>query len=340
MEAVVREQPVEVVARRRSLKVSLEAFTFMSPTMILVTLFFFIPVILLLWISLTNLSSNTFGNPLCVGGMRDFCESLGIRAGRVEFIGLQNYERLFSDRFFPKILKNTLFYVFSTLILFNVGLALVLALLTTHIERRTGFLFRAIWLLPRITPSVIYIMMWKRIAADAPFGILNQFLMPLGVEPRAWLKAAPWVFVIATNGFVGASFGMLIFSSAIESIPRDYIMAAKVDGASTLQIIRTIIIPLIKWPLLFVTTYQTLSLLASFEYILLLTNGGPGLYRTEVWSLTAYHRALQTYFGNNQWGYGAAWGFVLVVIGIVFSIIYLRVFRFNELVQEPKIDAL
>ncbi len=340
MEAVVQEQAVEAVARRRPARVSLEAFTFMSPTMLLVTLFFFVPVLLLLWISLTNLSSNTFGNPLCVGGAREVCEALGIRAGGVEFVGLSNYRRLFADRFFPKILRNTLFYVFSTLALFNVGLALVLALLTTHIERRVGFLFRAIWLLPRITPSVIYIMMWKRIAADAPFGILNQFLMPVGVEPRFWLKEAPWLFVIVTNGFVGASFGMLIFSSAIESIPRDYIMAAKVDGATTLQIIRTIIIPLIKWPLLFVTTYQTLSLLASFEYILLLTNGGPGLYRTEVWSLTAYHRALQTYFGNNQWGYGAAWGFVLVVIGIIFSVIYLRVFRFNELVQEPKIDAL
>ena len=87
-------------------------------------------------------------------------------------------------------------------------------------------------------------------------------------------------------------------------------------------------------------TYQTLSLLTSFEYTLLLTDGGPGLYKTEVWALTAYHRALQTYFGNNQWGYGAAWGFILVIIGVALSVIYLRVFRFNELVQEPKIDTL
>ncbi len=88
------------------------------------------------------------------------------------------------------------------------------------------------------------------------------------------------------------------------------------------------------------TTYRTLSLLTSFEYIMLLTDGGPGLYRTEVWALTAYHRALKTYFGHNQWGYGAAWGFVLVIIGIVMSAIYLRLFRFGELVQEPKIDVL
>ncbi len=292
----------------------------MGPAAISVTLFFFIPVIILFWVSLTNLSSMNFGHP--------------------EFIGLENYRRLFGDRFLFKILGNTILYVTLTLSLFNVGLALVLALFTTHINRRGGFFFRSIWLLPRITPSVVYIMMWKRLAADEPFGILNQFLSPLGFEAQNWLQANPWLFVILVNGFVGASFGLIIFTSAIESIPKDLITAAKVDGASALQRVRDIIIPQIKWPLLFVTTYQTLSLLTSFEYILLLTNGGPGLYRTEVWALTAFHRALQTYFGNNQWGYGAAWGFVLVVIGIILSVFYLRVFRFNELVKEPKIDEL
>ncbi len=314
---LMRQMPV---SRWGRMKTTLGAWGFMGPAGVLVAIFFFTPVIILLWISLTNLSSNNFSNP--------------------DFIGLGNYIRLFNDKFFPKILSNTFRYVILTLSFFNVGLALVLALLTTNINRRAGFFFRMIWLLPRLTPSVIYIMMWRRLAADEPFGIINQLLVPTGIEPRFWLNQNPWIFVLLTNGFVGASFGMIIFSSAIESIPRDYITAAKVDGASTWQVIRDIILPLIKWPLLFVTTYQTLSLLTSFEYILLLTNGGPGLYRTEVWALTAYKRALSTYFGNNQWGYGAAWGFILVIIGIVLSIIYLRVFNFNELVQEPKIDVL
>jgi inositol-phosphate transport system permease protein len=101
-----------------------------------------------------------------------------------------------------------------------------------------------------------------------------------------------------------------------------------------------VILPLLRWPLLFVVTYQTLSLLTSFEQILLLTNGGPGLYVTEVWSLTAYHRALSNYFGNTQWGYGSAFAVVLVVIGVVMAIIYMRFFRFGELVAEPKIEVL
>jgi inositol-phosphate transport system permease protein len=311
-----------VIERDPTFRGTLGAWGFMSPAMFLVTIFFFIPAILLLILSMTDLSSSNFSRPW-------------------NFVELANYRRMFSDQFFPKILANTFRYVIFTLAFFNVGLALLLALITSHINRQAGFFFRMLWLLPRITPSVVYIVMWRRIIQQPPFGIFNQFLGLIGVERQPyWLVEAPWVFVILVNGFVGASFGMIIFSSAIEVIPRDLITAAKVDGASTLQVIRDITLPLLKWPLLFVTSYQTLSLLVSFEYILLLTEGGPGLFTTEVWALTAYKRALFTYFGSNQWGYGAAWGFVLVVIAIAASVVYLRVFRFNDLVQEPKIDVL
>ena len=296
------------------------AFMFMSPAVILVMLFYFLPVIVTLWISTTDMSVATF------------------RGYRM--IGLANYIRMLTSRWMPRILKNTAFYVIMTLTCFNVGMALFLALLTTHINKKVGMLFRALWLLPRITPSVIYALLWIWATADAPFGIINQLISPLGVEPRNWMMKTPWAVIILANGFVGASFGMIIFTSAIESILPDYLMAAKVDGASTLQTIRYVILPMIKWPILFVLSYQTLSLLASYEYILLLTNGGPGFYTTEVWSLYAFHLALSNYFGNVQFGYGAALAAVLVVIGIITSVIYLKVFRFRELVAEPKIEAL
>ncbi|MFQ6057335.1 MAG: carbohydrate ABC transporter permease [Anaerolineae bacterium] len=255
---------------------------------------------------------------------------------------LENYAKIFGNKFFPKILGNTAMYVLLTLSFFNVGMGLAVALLTTNIDRRAGFLFRVIWLLPRITPSVVYIIMWKALAGPEPVGIINHYiLVPLGLSGGELLiNTYPWVFVVLVNGFIGASFGMIIFTSAIEAIPQDYMMAAKVDGASTWQTIRYITVPMIKWPLLFVTTYQTLSLLTSFEQIMLLTDGGPRLYQTEVWALTAYHRALTNYFGNTQWGYGSAWAVILVIIGVVMAVVYLRVFRFNELVQEPRIEAL
>lgn len=307
----------------RRVRSTASAMGFLGPSIVLVLVFFVIPGILLLILSFTNLSSANFNDPW-------------------SFVGFANFERLFTDPFFPKILRNTVFYVFTTLILFNLGLALLLALVTTSIPRRQGFFFRLVWLLPRLTPSVVYILMWKRIGSAEPFGIYNQ-IMPefLGASGgNLFLGGSPWGFVILTNGFIGASFGMIIFTSALLSIPEDLLTAAKVDGASTWRIIRDIKLPLIKWPLLFIATYQTLSLLTSFEYILLLTEGGPGLFTTEVWALTAYKRAFASYAGNSQWAFGATWAIVLVAVALVFAIVYVKIFKFDELVDEPRIENL
>ena len=296
----------------------------MAPAGVLVLLFFIIPVLLITFLSMTDLSHANFTTDLA----------------QMNFVGLANFQRLLNDQFVGKIFFNTVFYVLFTLSLFNVGLALVISLLTIHIDRRAGFFFRALWILPRITPVIVYILIWRRLVAEAPYGILAQFNSMMGQPTPNLLAEMPWVVVILVNGFVGASFGMIIFTSAIESIPKDLMNASLVDGSTMMQRIRYVILPLLRWPLLFVITYQTLSLLTSFEQILVLTNGGPGLYRTEVWALSAYHRALSTYFGNAQWGYGSAFALVLVVVGVVMAVIYMRVFRFGELVGEPKIEDL
>ena len=307
----------------RRVRSTASAYGFMAPAVALVLAFFVVAGILLLILSFTALHSANFHDAWT-------CTVFA------------NYERLFSDAFFPKIARNTVFYVLTTLILFNRGLALVLALVTTSIPRRAGFFFRLVWLLPRLTPSVVYIMMWQRIGSADPFGIYNQIVPEfLGASGgNLYLGGSPWAFVILTNGFIGASFGMIIFTSALESIPKDLLTAAKVDGAGTWRIIRDIKLPMIKWPLLFIATYQTLSLLTSFEYILLLTEGGPGLFTTEVWALTAYKRAFSAYTGNSQWGYGATWAIVLVTIALLLAVVYVKLFKFNELIEEPRIENL
>jgi len=244
------------------------------------------------------------------------------------------------DNFASKIFFNTVFYVLVTLSIFNIGAGLLIALITAHIDRRAGFFFRALWILPRITTASVYVLMWRRIIAEPPFGILNQVNGWLGQPAVSYASQNPWTFVILVNGFIGLSFGMIIFTSAIESIPKDILNASLVDGSTLIQRVRYGILPILRWPLLFVVTYQTLSLLTSFEQILLLTNGGPGLYQTEVWALTAYHRALSNYFGNAQWGYGSAFAVVLVLIGVILAVVYMRVFRFQDLVAEPKIEVL
>ncbi len=250
----------------------------------------------------------------------------------------ENFKRMFALPDTKKTMINTLFYVFATLILFNTGFALVLSISTHYMQERPAGFFRSIWLLPRITPPVLYVLMWKWLAWDT--GFLSAVLKPLGFAPRNWLLDSPanaWTFIILINGIVGASMGMLIFSSAIKAIPLSLFYASEVDGASRKQQIWHIILPQLRWPILFITSYQTLSLLTSFEYILLATNGGPG-GSTEVWALATYLKALSNYGGSLQYGYGAALSLVLVVIGVTLSLIYLKLFNFKSLTAPPRIE--
>lgn len=250
----------------------------------------------------------------------------------------ENFRRMAASPDMLRILVNTTFYVGVVLICFNTTYAMVLAIATHYLPERPAGIFRSIWLLPRITPPVIYVLMWKWLAWDT--GFISMFLAQFGVAPKNWLldsSTNAWTFVILINGFVGASMGMLVFASALRAIPVRQFQASEVDGASRWQQVRYIILPQMRWPILFVTCYQTLSLLASFDLILLATDGGPG-GATEVWSLAAYHTALSSYSGNLQYGYGTAMALVLVVIGVILALIYLRVFNYRALVAKPLIE--
>jgi len=287
---------------------------FLLPATVLIVLFFVVPVGMTLYLSFTDMSTLTFRNP--------------------KWVGMGNYPTLLRDPFIGKILLNTVRYVSLTL-LFNVGMGLALALFSSSVRERWANQVRAVWLLPRILPPVVYVLIWHGLTREAPFGLVSDIT---GISQN-WITGRPWTVLVLANGLVGASFGMLIFSSAIKSISQDLFYAAAVDGATTVQTVRRVVLPMLRWPILFVTAYQTLSLLTSFEYILLLTDGGPGFYTTTVWALHAYKLALSNYFGNVQFGLGAAMAAFLVVIGVIVSLIYLRIFNFRELVAEPKVEV-
>ncbi|KPP83877.1 MAG: ABC-type inositol-phosphate uptake system permease component InoF [Rhodobacteraceae bacterium HLUCCA08] len=250
----------------------------------------------------------------------------------------RNFELLLSLPSTARYAINTLIYVALTLVIFNVGLGLFLAISTFYLPERTAATFRAIWFMPRILPPVLYVLMWKWLMWDN--GFLASALAPFGVERINWMMHSEyhaWVAVILINGVVGASFGMIIFASAIKAIPQTMLLASEVDGATRWQQVRFIILPQMRWPILFVTAYQTLSLLASFEYILLSTGGGPGS-ATEVWAMAAFRTALNNYGGNLQYGMGATFALVLVIIGTALSLLYLRFFNFQALLAKPRIE--
>ncbi|AKI98294.1 carbohydrate ABC transporter permease [Kosmotoga pacifica] len=287
---------------------------FLGPGVILVLIFFLAPAVLTVILSLTEMDYRF----------------------NWDFVGFQNFIDMAHDFLIGMVIKNTLIYVGFTLAFFNVGLALLLSLLTTSISERSGTFFRLIWMLPRLTPSVVYGLLWLWIFDSTRFGLLNSLreLLFGNVEPMDFLSQHPMAVIVLANGFVGASFGMILFTSAIKSIPRDYLYAASVDGAGWFFKVRKVILPLLKWQVLFTTAYQTLSLLTSFEYILIITDGGP-VFSTEVWALYTYHNA----FENFRFGFGASLSLVLVIIGLVASLIYLKVFKFREMIQEPRIEV-
>ena len=247
-----------------------------------------------------------------------------------------NFARMFGgDSRLAGVMAVTLVYVLGTLAIFNVSYGLLLALVTTSLPDQSGAFFRAVCFLPRMSPSVVYALLWTWVVAPTDYGLLNQGLTGLGFSAIDPKSSAPMLVVILANGFIGASFGMIIFTSAIRSIPEHLFYAARADGAGGLAIIRHITLPAIRWQLSFVTIYQALSLLVSFEYIWLITNGGP-FFDTTVYALYVYRRA----FENGQYAYGAALSLGLVVVGTAVSLILWRFFDMRALLQKPRIEVM
>jgi len=174
-------------------------------------------------------------------------------------------------RSFLKALTLTATYVVLTLVIFNTTFGLVLALTTTALSERVGSFFRAIWLLPRMSPSVVYALLWSWTIDPTERGLLNQVAINIfGIGPINMKLHHPMMLIVISNGFIGASLGMIILTSAIRSIPKHLFYAAQADGAGPLSITWHIILPALRWPLSYITIFQTLALLVSFEYIFLI----------------------------------------------------------------------
>ena len=309
MTQLVRADSISMLSRQQ-----LNLVIFLGPAIILLLLFFIAPVIVDVIVAFTDM-----GRSLAVS----------------EFT-LANFERMFTrDTRLLKSLSLTLIYVLSTLAVFNVTFGLVLALVTTSVPDRIGGFFRAVWLLPRMSPSVVYALLWAWVIDPTERGLLNQVVHKgLGLEPIDMLSNHPMLLIIIVNGFIGASMGMIIFTSAIRSIPEHLFYAARVDGAGSWAIVWHITLPAIRWPLSFITVYQTLSLLVSFEYIWLITDGGP-FYDTTVYALYVYKRA----FENGQYAYGAALALILVIIGTLAALLMWKFLNMKALLQQPRIEV-
>ncbi len=311
---------------------------FLTPLFIMIGLAWVSPLALTVYLGFTDLSIRNF-----LAFIQDFFTD------KVS-LTLDNFRRIFTaeDPNIPLTLKVTVLYVVSVLAI-NAFYALVLSLAIAFFVRNEvlSMILRITWLLPRITPGIIYALMWIWFI-DPRNGLLNDMLRLMGVPedllPDSWLLRTPYsqLLMIMINGYVGASFGMIVYTAAIKSIPTDLINASYVDGANEFQAARRVIIPLLKWPMLFVTAWQTLSLLSSYEYILMVWGAGSGqgygIARSAgvmVWSLYSYSKAFAEYL----YGYASALSLILVIIGIVLIVLYFKIFGFRRMMEPSKVEV-
>jgi multiple sugar transport system permease protein len=244
----------------------------------------------------------------------------GRNARNPEWVGLENYQRLLLDPVFPLSLGLTVLFVAGSAVLGQNLLGLALAVLMRRARRSVSALVGtavvAAWVLPEIVAAF---------AAYAYFsrdGTLNQLLGGLGLGQPDWLYSWPMAAVVLANVWRGTAFSMLVYRAALSDIPTEVAEAAQMDGASGWQRLAFITLPMIRGSIATNLMLITLQTLAVFTLIWVMTAGGPANASTTL-PVLAYQEAFK--FGDI--GYGTAVASVLLLIGAVFGVGYIRLLR-------------
>ena len=219
-----------------------------------------------------------------------------------QFIGLTNYETLFRDPMFYKVVWNSTVYTGTAVaIKFTLGLAMALIL---NQERRLNPLFRTILFVPWAVPVIVAALNWRWIYDDFS-GMLNNVLLALGLidDVISWLSdpaLAMWSCV-AVVVWSGTPFYTMNFLAALQAIPKEQYEAARIDGASLLHEFWYVTIPNLRNVFMTVVMLSTIFTSTNLVIVYTLTNGGPA-NKTQIFPNLAYNIALQ----GGRLGYGSA----------------------------------
>ena len=307
-------------------RMALDAGLFLGPAIVLLALFFVAPIFVDIVVAFSDMERTISIDEFTLRQVEKI-----VRPSDGTWLGFE----LRSS--FSRAIVLSAIFVFFTLTIFNVGLALLLGLTTTALPDRVGAVFRAVWLLPRMSPSVVYAFLWIWVVDPTERGLLNQVITRgFGLPPVNLPLDHPMLLIVLANGFIGASLGMIIFTSAIRSIPQHLFHAARADGAGPLSIVRHIVLPALRWPLSYITIYQFLALLVSFEYIFLIMGSSRS---TMTLAMLAYTKSLAPSVGGGQYAYGAAIALILIVIGIIVALVMWRLTNMKALLARPRIEV-
>ena len=238
--------------------------------------------------------------------------------GPVKWIGLQNYEKIFQDDLFFTSLYNTSYYAFLG-VPAQLLVALCLAVLL-NMKVRNVNLFRTVYYIPTVTPTVANVFLWVWIF-NFDFGLINSLLRLVGVAPVNWLwdpQIVKPALILMSLWAVGQQ--MVIFLAALQGVSEELLEAASIDGANNIRRFFSITIPLIS-PVIFLNLIiGIISLFQTFTVALIATNGGP-INSSLFYVLYIYRKGFQSF----AMGYasGLAWILFLIILVITAIQFYL-----------------
>ena len=240
-------------------------------------------------------------------------------AQETRFIGLKNFSDYFSSRNTALEWRNMLIFLLAE-ILTGALVPFLAAELIFHVVSTTfRNIYKRLVMLPMVLPAVVVVLLWKHVY-DPNLGPVNVGLRAIGLEglTHFWLEE-PGValFSIIMVGFPWiCALGTLIFLGGLQQIPEAFFHAARIEGASALQILRYVEIPLLKRQFKLQLTLASITGITHFNKILLMTNGGPGS-TTMVPGLSMYKRAFQF----QQFGMASGIGFLIFLTALIVTVV-------------------
>jgi len=238
------------------------------------------------------------------------------------FVGLRNYSRLLSDPYFRIALVNTLLSAVVYVCVLTV-MAVILALILDLSFLLGRWFFRSAILVP-ITMSLVVTALVFRLIYTTSSGVANQLLSLLRIPSVDWLGdpgIALWAIVLMRLWRASGYYALLTLAG-LQNIPKDFIEAASIDGASYFESIRYVVLPLLRPVIAFVVVTSMIWALQLFDEVWVLTRGGPGSATT---TLVTY--LYQNAFLFFKFGYAAAVSYVLTMIIMLFSFLQLKLFE-------------
>ncbi len=282
---------------------------FMLPAFLILAIFLIGPAVWAVYISFTNMALT------------------GTGAATPQWIGASNFSHILSDHAFFNALRVSLTYLVGSALIGQAVLGMLLALLMKNrhpvFKSVLGGIIVACWVIPDVVAGFLWFsFLHTDSGLGTGTGLLNSVLGAFGLPQHAWLLEYPMAAIIVANTWRGTAFSMLLYSSALEGIAPELLEASAIDGAGLWGRIRLIILPLLKGAIATDLLLITLATLSDFTLVVVLTGGGPG-FDTQLLTIYTYQQAFKFY----EIGYGTAISLLIIVVGAILSLLYIRVLR-------------